>query len=536
MTTPGAAGAWSARAYAIAAAGVVAIAALLRFWHVERLGISHWDAGTFLAGPLEVGPYARADLAIFYAPPLVPELFRLLHRCFGVVDTPAIAAVALFGVATVALAWHAGRSWVGAPAAPTSAAALAAMEYHLLLSRQALTDVPFTFFFTAFAWALSAGVASGKRTSFVLAGVASAAAQWTKYHGFFTLVFAALWLALASFAGRLRDEETRRALRGGAIAAALAAAAGIALALVIETRVGIAELRANNVRWLAPLGLYVFPKTALFVAQCVTSWVSPFVWAPGLLGFARMALRRSRGDLLLLAWTTLFAGALPFYMSYPRLVVPLLVPLALAAGVGLEGLAQLVLARVARARAAPSQLPFAAALALAALVLVPGALASRDALAVRDRGYAEAAEFLRSQPPSPEPDLMIAQHALLPYLHGSGQAVEVADEPGALERLREGRYRFVVADLRLAKPANEELARAIRELGLELVRTIENPLPESALVNSSGFEALELWRSRLDLPLEFVHVARLPPEERRRAEELRALATIRVWRRPQAAR
>jgi hypothetical protein len=504
------------RAYTLAALAVVALAAVLRLWNLGGLGISHWDAGTFVAGPLGVGPYGRADLAIFYAPPLLPELFHLLVRATGVVDAPAIGAVALFGVATVALLWRAGERWVGAPAALIGAAALAAMEYHLDFSRQALTDVPFTFFFAAFAWAFSAAVASGRTRNFALAGLAAGATMWTKYHGFFTLLLGAGWLAFASIAGSLRGEAAKRALRGAAITAAIAVVAGISLALVVEARVGIAALRANNVRWLAPLGLYMFPKTALFVAHCVTSWVSPCVWAPAVIGFARMAWRRTPGDLLLLAWTALFALALPFYMNYPRLCVPLLVPIALAAGVGLEGVALAVSPRFARGG---GELPFAVVLVLSAAALVSGLLAARDALSIEDRGYAEAARFLRAQPASPEPDLLIAQHALLPYLAGSAQGIEVADEPGALERLREGRFRLVVADLRLAKPANAELARAIDELGLELVATIENPLPEPVLINSSGFESLDVLRSG--------SASR---------EEREALTTIRIWRRAAASR
>jgi len=215
----------------------------------------------------------------------------------------------------------------------------------------------------------------------------------------------------------------------------------------------------------------------------------------------------------------LFLVALPFYRNYPRLLVPLLVPLALAAGVGLEGCAGLALARLRPD--AKRALPAGVSLALAAVAFVPGLLASRDALAVKDRGYAQAARFLRAQPEAAEPDLLITQHALLFYLHGSAQPVLVYDDPRALALLESGRWRHVVADLRLAKPESAAFARWLEQHPgeLQLACTVANPLPEPFLVNSEGFEGLDRLRA-------------CPPGS---AHE-RSITTIRIWRRADGAR
>src|SRR6185295_3811578 len=65
---------------------VVAAAILLRFWNLPSAGISHWDAGTYTAGPLGVGPYARGESVLFQTPPLVPGTFRALFAIFGTSD------------------------------------------------------------------------------------------------------------------------------------------------------------------------------------------------------------------------------------------------------------------------------------------------------------------------------------------------------------------------------------------------------------------------------------------------------------------
>ena len=501
-----------ARAGRLAAAGVVLAALALRTWGLAGVGVSHWDAGTYTAGPLGVGSYGRGDLAIYYAPPLVPATFGALLRAFGPDGRIAVAAVALCGAATVALVFEAARRWCGPLAACAGAAALAGLELHLAFSRQALTDVPFTLFFSLAAFAFAEGVRSGRAAAFAVAGLGAALASWTKYHGFFALALAGGWLACCFASGHIARERRPAALRGAALTAAIGAAALAALAAVIESRIGLAALRENNARWLVEPEPWVLARTARFVARCLAEWSSWPVLAAAAIGLARMLARRGAFDLLLLAWLALFLLALPFYTPYPRLLVPLAPPLALAAGVGAEEVV-----RFARARLGASGEPGGAARAAAALaLLVPGALAARGGIALESRGYEDAARWLAAEPVSPDPDLAVAQHALLLGYAGSRQDVVTHDEPGALERLASGRWRYLIADLRLDKPASAPFRAWIEAHGaeLELAATFANPLPETVLVNSHGFEGLDALRAgTLD------------------AGRRTALTSIRVWRR-----
>src|SRR5689334_19676041 len=113
-----------------AVACVVAAAILLRFAGLSSAGISHWDAGTYTAGVIGVGPYSRGESVLFQTPPLVPALFRGLFAIAGPSDVLAMSAVAAIGAATVWVLARAGRSWVGATPALLGAAALASMEFH----------------------------------------------------------------------------------------------------------------------------------------------------------------------------------------------------------------------------------------------------------------------------------------------------------------------------------------------------------------------------------------------------------------------
>lgn len=478
---------------------VVAAATLLRFWNLPSAGISHWDAGTYTAGPLGVGPYARGESVLFQTPPLVPGMFQALFSLAGPSDTLAMGAVALLGAATVLALYLAGKSWVGEVPALLGAAALAAMEFHLLFSRQALTDVPFALFLLLAAWSFTAAVELGSLALAVAAGAATGAAMLTKYHGFLALAIAAVWLAAESLrGGRLVG------VRFWLIAGAVAALPLAWLVLDIHRELGLDRFLASRKEWMPAPGLYLGPFAARFIGRSLLEWVSPFVLAPAIVGFGVLLVRRSSGDRLLLAWTAVFLVALPFYRLYPRLLVPLLLPLALAAGVGLDALARRLAPAWKRGRAA----------ALVALALAPGAWAARRSLAVGDRGYERAAAVLRAGPADPEPDVLVAQHAILFYMRGDLHAYLCYEEREAIEVLESGRFRYLLADLRL------QHAPRFREYlvshDLELVADIENPLPTSTVVNSAGFEGLDALRT-----------GTLAPEERATLER------IRVWRRRQ---
>jgi 4-amino-4-deoxy-L-arabinose transferase-like glycosyltransferase len=482
---------------------VVAAAILLRFWHLSAAGISHWDAGTYTAGVLGVGPYSRGESVLFQTPPLVPALFRALFAIAGPSDLLAMSAVAAIGAATVWLLWRAGRSWIGETPALLGAAALASMEFHLLFSRQALTDVPFAFFVLLAVFAFTAAVERGSFALAIAAGAATGAALLTKYHGLLALAIAAAWLAGRMLFRRAPADPKRSAtLWLAALGVALLPLAW--LVLHVRSELGLDAFLESRKTWMQAPGLYLGPLAARFLARSFLEWVSPFVLAPALVGFAILLVRRSAGDLVLLAWTVVFLAALPFYRLYPRLLVPLCLPLALAAGVGLDAIARALASRWERGRAA----------ALLAIALVPGAWSARASLSVGDRGYERAAEFLRAAPADPRPDVLVAQHAILFYLRDDPHPYLCHEEEGAIETLEAGRFRYLVADLRLEHAPR--FRKYLETHDFELVADLPNPLPSSTIVNSAGFEGLDGLRSGA-----------------LSAEQRAILERIRIWRRRQ---
>ena len=318
----------------------------------------------------------------------------------------------------------------------------------------------------------------------------------TKYHGFLALAIAAVWIASQG------DRVPGARLWLAAAAVALLPLAW--LVLDIHRELGLDRFLASRKEWMPAPGLYLGPLAARFIGRSLVEWISPVVLVAAIVGYGVLLVRRSSGDRLLLAWTAVFLAALPFYRLYPRLLVPLLLPIALAAGVGLDAIARRVRPSWTRGRTA----------ALVALALAPGAWAARRSLAVGDRGYERAAAVLREGADDPNPDVLVAQHAILFYLRDDPHPYVCYEERDAIDVLESGRFRYLVADLRLRHAPR--FREYLESHDLELVADLENPLPTSTVVNSAGFEGLDALRR-----------GSLAPEDRATLER------IRVWRRRQ---
>lgn len=472
----------------VLAAVVLAVAAGLRFWALDRVGITHWDAGAYTAGPRGVGPYGEASLIPFYAPPLVPALHAALFAVTGFVDTAAIALHATVGTLTVAALWAFGRRLVGAREALFGAAALASMAYHVVFSRQPTTDVVFTALFVASLAALWRAVDLGgrgttSRGAAVLAGLLVGATFATKYHGFFPLVVVALVLG-ARRCGLVRGADRcappRRQWAALVLAAGVSAAPAALVLWHIHAEVGFEAFEENRRAWLPEPGLHVIPQTLRYIWNALTTWTSVLVFAGAAVGIVAMSRRRTVGDVLVLAWVALFVATLPLYQNYPRLLVPMLPALALAAGVGLV--------LVVRARL-PDAVVVAAVLAL-------GAWGSADFVTERTRGYADVAAWLAEQPVEPGAvDVFVTQHAVLPYLADAEQPFVTYDSDGSLEALVARRVRYVVTDLRLPAVDRFMVYLDIHRNEFEEIATIDNPIPAPFAVNLLGFDRWDAWRS-----------------------------------------
>ncbi len=491
---------------------VIALVALtLRLWNVGDVGISHWDAGSYTAGPYGIGPYGKSYILPFYAPPLLPSLTWAAFEVFGRVASVAAVLMALLGVAAVLAVYSLGRRLFGIGPALIGAAALASMSFHVVYSRQPLADAPYVLLFILAIQALWVGWHDGRRSAFLAAGVWTGACLLTKYHGFFPLVVFGLLVLAARVPGLVRPRAeipgpmptTLSGIKGLILAGAIVAIPAAWLAWDIGTHIGFDVFRANRQSWIPEMGLWLIPQTAAYVFECLSRWVGVALLVCAAGGYGVMIVRRHPGDVLMLLWTGLFLGTLPLYMNYPRLVLPLLVPLSLAAGVGLNALIQ-------RLGGAGS---LKATGIVVALVLVTGSLRTAPALGVADTGYEAAAEWLIDQGPGELPDLLVTQHAILFYLGDAPNTFLALDEPALAETLRTGAFRYLVADLRelqLPEALRESFDR--RRPLLQQVATFANPLPEPFVVNLAGFEGLDALNDPDTSP-----------------ERREALGTLRIW-------
>ena len=98
-----------------------------------------------LAGHEEFSNY----FSVFRAHPILFQfIVSIVYQSFGVLDVSARFISAIFGIATVAVTYYVGKTLYNRHVGMLSALILALLPYHIIISRQALVDVPFSFFFT----------------------------------------------------------------------------------------------------------------------------------------------------------------------------------------------------------------------------------------------------------------------------------------------------------------------------------------------------------------------------------------------------
>ena len=169
--------------------GILALAAFLRVWQLNRLGLNSDEAvyagqGAAIANDGTLEPFFPA----FRAHPLLFQTLLSVGDHLGILASFGRAVSALIGVATVGLGYGIGNLLYGRRAGLFTALILALMPYHVVVTRQILLDGPMVFFttltlylVTRYAvtrrehWLYAAGAAMGlalmsKETSIVLLG------------------------------------------------------------------------------------------------------------------------------------------------------------------------------------------------------------------------------------------------------------------------------------------------------------------------------------------------------------------------------
>jgi 4-amino-4-deoxy-L-arabinose transferase-like glycosyltransferase len=421
-----------ARKSLVAAAGLLALAAGLRFWGLTWLGLTHFDEGTYTLASKWLATFGREG-ALYdpvRSPPLFPLLAAASFAAFGVRDWAAIAVSAAAGSLTVVLLFYVGREWFGSRVGLVAALWLAVAEYHLIFSRLALADATYTLLFWAALAGLFKAVASGERAWAVAAGVATGLCWNTKYHGFFPLVITGLWLAAArAWVGKERAPVGATPWRRLALAAFVAAAMYAPWFLIVQYSVGYGELVRTHLEHSAgPGALIVTPPGALL--YYFTHWLSPPLLVLALVGIVVSIFDRGRASTFLATAFFFFAASAMFYMSFPRLVVPLVPAVCLFAARGLD----LVAARAAR--------PAIAAAAGTALVFAWSAADAAHVLSLRTDAYRRAAEYVRARGAP-----AVTQMSKNYYFYDDGGSLEVRHHDLAvLDTVARGSAEVVIAE------------------------------------------------------------------------------------------
>lgn len=360
---------------------LTALAAVLRFWHLADLGLTHFDEGAYAMTGRWLATFGEEGWIYQsgHAPGLFPTVIGLFFLIFGIKDYVAIAASALAGSITVGLIYWIGRMRFSRKTGIMAALFLATAEYHLIYSRFALTDATFTLLFWASLATLHQGFIKHDRRWFIAGGVLTGLCWNTKYHGFFPLLLLGVWMGMMRL---LRHKSPLVRIRSSwlnfGIAVVLAVLIYMPWFLFVQFTVGYgAILQAQAAHSIGQATFILTPPGTIYFY--LTQWLSPALLLAALLG-SIMILTRPRAETLFsLFATALFAIAAMFYTSFPRLLLPVVPGFGLFAAHSVE--------RISRAK------PLA--WLLAAVILAWNMMSAHQTLSLRTDAYRQAASYLQ---------------------------------------------------------------------------------------------------------------------------------------------
>lgn len=237
---------------------ILILGAWFRLSPVSTLLVEHFDEGVYASnlffGDSPEGVYPAQHL---YAPGLLPFLIEWWFILFGLSNEGAMGISLVAGVATPLLIWWAGRSWFG-PVAGLSAAALAATsDTAILLSRSALTDSLLGLFWVATLVLAVHAQTQDRISKWLLAGLVSGLAWWTKYNGWMPLAIVLAAILFQYWRQRWTFHKLFRALLGWTSMALSSAAVWSLWLWHLQSKGGYLAVAANHRRFVVgPAGWF----------------------------------------------------------------------------------------------------------------------------------------------------------------------------------------------------------------------------------------------------------------------------------------
>ena len=204
-----------------------------RFAFLNELAIEHFDEGVYASNlwfPNEGYQYPDRFL---YAPPLLPSLIEWSMLIFSPAHWAPFLPSLILGSLTVPLVWWSVRRWSSGASGIAAAALISLNDFHIAMSRSALTDAPMVFFLLLAVW-LAVKALSGRSLRLAaVAGFATGLAWATKYNGWLPVAIAvsgsvAAWIFWPREKSPTKGNEGR--LSVGSIVACLAVLAVTAAA------------------------------------------------------------------------------------------------------------------------------------------------------------------------------------------------------------------------------------------------------------------------------------------------------------------
>ncbi|HYN08764.1 MAG TPA: glycosyltransferase family 39 protein [Vicinamibacterales bacterium] len=443
-------------------------AATLRVIVPTGFGIDHYDEGAYAmtAAALATGgwPEEIYPLQHYLSPPLFFGLAALVMRVVGTTAVSLSSVSVVAGIGTVVLVYLAGRRWFGRAAAGAAALAVTLSDFHILYSRAGLTDVLFAGLFLLAIVLFAKAEEQGSLPIAAVAGVITGLAWNTKYHGWLAVVVAAVAVLPRLFGPNRRP--WRPTVGRLVLAAAIAGTLYLPWVLFVEAQEGgYAKLAAEHSRFLRPgqafqnglaqlrAQLYLEGWTARLAPLALVCWVMltnratrrlDSVWYGALLVLSSLALGATAviGLLALgavamlvrrhgirwgphwypIVFFALFAGLMPLYTPYPRLLLPCFVASTLLASAAIDEM--LVAGMTPRLRKAT----WGFCAALTVLIFARGLPAGAIPWSPRD-GLQLATFELNRIAHDPVPIVIVGEPGVVFYLRAIGREAWHANKP-----------------------------------------------------------------------------------------------------------
>lgn len=369
---------------------LIGLAVLLRFWNLNHLGLTHFDEGSYAMTGRWIATFGREGWIYQsgHAPGLFPTLLGIFFLLFDSKDYVAIGVSGVAGSLTIGLIYLIGRDWFGRLTGIMAALLLATAEYHLIYSRLALTDALFAFFFWAAIGAYFKALRNQKRNWYVFAGILSGLCWNTKYHGFFPVVIAGLWLTgevvLKLRPGR-NTSSAKQSTKNFLLSVFTAVLVFSPWFLFVEISVGYGNIMGHLISHSVGSGnLIVTPPGVLYF------YLSR--WLPGCLLLAAatgclfcLLNRKSESRFLLLVFFFMILATM-IYASFPRLLLPVVPAVCLLAAFGIYSISAFFKDR-----------RILVAGTIACILTFWNLLTVREILSQRTDCYRQAANFLKKK-------------------------------------------------------------------------------------------------------------------------------------------